>query len=224
MRTLLFDIDGTLLMTNGGGSGAFRLALEAEFGLHRGVVNISFSGRTDRSLLPQLLSINGLPTCEQTQNRLRDRYATIFPGVLAQRGGYVLPGVPDLLARLADNQKVRIGVMTGNLHETATRKLQHFGLLRFVRWIIGGDWDYDRNELALRAAKLIEQQHGKQATDDVVVIGDTPADIRCGHAIGARVIAVCTGNHSRRELAAEDPAEVLDDLSDVDAVCDILTR
>ena len=224
MRTLLFDIDGTLLMTNGGGKSALGAALAAEFQLDSPKVEISFAGRTDRSLLAQLLTENGLPDNEEMQGRLRRRYTAIFPSVLAERGGYVLPGVPELLRRLAVHESVRLGVMTGNLPETATRKLEHFDLLQYVSWIVGGDLDHDRDDLALRAAKVLARRHGEKSTDNVVVIGDTPADIKCGHVIGARVVAVCTGFHSRDELEAEHPAAVLDDFSDVDAACDILTQ
>jgi phosphoglycolate phosphatase len=135
----------------------------------------------------------------------------------------VLPGVAELLRRLAQCESVRLGVMTGNLPETATRKLEHFDLLQYIDWIVGGDMDHERDDLALRAARALARRHGDSSTDDVVVIGDTPADIQCGHVIGARVVAVCTGFHSRDELEAQNPAAVLDDFSDVDAACDILT-
>ncbi len=224
MRTLLFDIDGTLLLTNGGGSGALKLAMEQEFGLDSACTNINFSGRTDRSLLVELLQRNKLSVSEEAVARLRDRYATLLPAVLDRRGGRVLPGVMDLVPRLSAHERLRCYVMTGNLQQTATQKLAHFGMLPYFRGVFGGDHDHDRDRLAQRTAVALRERYGDEATADVVVIGDTPADIRCGHAIGAKVVAVCTGSHSRAELEAENPMAVHDDLSDVSAVCRQLTK
>ena len=129
MRTLLFDIDGTLLMTNGGGGGALKLAIQQEFGLDSACTDVNFSGRTDRSLLPELLERNGLPSDNEHQERLRDRYTMLLPEVLSQRGGSVLPGTVALLSRLSGESNLRCYVMTGNLVATATQKLEHFELL-----------------------------------------------------------------------------------------------
>jgi phosphoglycolate phosphatase len=222
MRTLLFDIDGTLLMTKGGGSGALKLAIEREFGIRTARMEISFSGRTDRSLLVEILQQNNLPTSHGFQQRLRRCYTTVFPQVLANSGGRVLPGIRELLDRLS-REDLRCYVMTGNLHETATKKLDHFGLLHFFRGIFGGDHDHDRDRLAERTADTLRRRYGGATTQDIVIIGDTPADVRCGRAIGAKVVAVCTGNFSRDQLEAEKPMSVHDDFSDVSALFDLLT-
>jgi phosphoglycolate phosphatase len=219
MRTLLFDIDGTLLMTNGGGSGAIKLAIEQEFGLSEARSDVRFSGRTDRSLLVELLQLNRLPSDRAHQERLADRYKRLFPEVLCRRGGRVLPGAVPLLQALSGQRDLRVYVMTGNLQRTATHKLQHFGLLPFFRGIFGGDHDHDRIRLARRTAGTLRRRYGAAALRDLVVIGDTPDDIRCGRAIGAKVVAVCTGHHDRAELEAEKPTSVHDDLSDLTAVC-----
>ena len=112
---LLFDIDGTLLMTNGGGGGALKLAIQQEFGLDSACTNVNFSGRTDRSLLAELLERNRLPSDNEDRERLRDRYTTLLPAVLSRRGGTVLPGTVDLLGRLSGESNLRCYVMTGNL-------------------------------------------------------------------------------------------------------------
>jgi phosphoglycolate phosphatase len=224
MRTLLFDIDGTLLLTNGGGSGALKLAIEREFEVESARTDVTFSGRTDRSLLAELLQLNDLPANDEHQERLRDRYTALFPQVLACRGGRILPGAVDLLTRLSSESDLRCYVMTGNLHETAKRKLDHFGLLHFFHGVFGGDHDHERCRLAQRTADAIRDCDGEAATRDMVVIGDTPADIRCGHTIGAKVIAVCTGNHHRDELEAENPMSVHDDMSDVSTIFDLLVE
>ncbi|TWT83267.1 Phosphoglycolate phosphatase [Planctomycetes bacterium CA13] len=222
MRTLLFDIDGTLLRTNNGGRGAMQTALEQEFDLCPARVDIPFCGRTDREILTQLLVINQLAANSENRRRLQNRYLAVLPDVLHQRGGEILPGVVELLGQLADDSRVCVSVMTGNLQEGAARKLDHFGLRHYFRWIVGGDEDSHRDDLARRAKEVIRKHSGDEATERVTVIGDTPADIRCGHAIGAQSIGVCTGRYDRASLEAEKPLLVLDDLSDIAAVYPVL--
>ena len=223
MRILLFDIDGTLLWTHGG-QGALQVALVQEFGLESACANISFAGRTDRSLLAELLQRNGLPNDTDHLQRLRHRYVSTLPGVLSEQGGKILPGAAELLSRLSALPHIRSYVMTGNLEETAARKLQHFDLLGCIDGIFGGDHDSDRDDLARRSAATLRERYGPQSLGDAIVIGDTPADVRCGHAIGARVVAVCTGRYDRSELEAENPMHVEDDLSDVDRLVQLLAH
>jgi len=223
MRILLFDIDGTLLWTHGG-QGALQIALAREFELESACANISFSGRTDRSLLVELLERNGLPSDDEHLVRLRHRYVSTLPGVLSEHGGKILPGAAELLSRLSALPHIRNYVMTGNLEETAAKKLEHFDLLKCVDGIFGGDHDSDRDDLARRSAATLRQRHGPQSLGDAIVIGDTPADIRCGHAIGANVVAVCTGRYDRPQLEAENPMHVEEDLSDVDRLVQLLAH
>lgn len=227
MRTLFFDIDGTLLITHSAGSGALRQAIAAEFGAEFGIdevcMDVSFGGSTDRYLVTELLRLNGLPTDTATQGRLRRRYASMLRGVLAQQGGIVLPGVADLVERLSAVKTLRSAVMTGNFPETGRIKLEHFQLDRYFAWVTGGDLDAHRDDLARRAAEHLERMHGAEATEDVIVIGDTPKDVRCAAAIGASCLAVCTGGHGREELSDAGAKWVVDDLSAPETF-DILTR
>ena len=223
MRVLLFDIDGTLLVTDDGGKIALEAALADEFELSEVDVAISFAGRTDRSLLRELLERNQLDVSERNQNRLAKRYSAYLPKILAQCGGEILPGVTDLLENVAAQDDLLCYVMTGNLRETATHKLNHFGLTRYFQSVFGGDHDSERDDLARRTAADLRDRHGEQELGEVIVIGDTPHDIRCGHAIGARVVAVCTGSYDRSALEAENPAAVLDDFADATAIHNLLT-
>ncbi|KAA1257609.1 Phosphoglycolate phosphatase [Rubripirellula obstinata] len=223
MRTLLFDIDGTLLLTNNSGSGALKQAIEEEFGLTDSRVDLDFSGRTDRSILVELLEKNSLPTTPENQLRLEKRYVDQLPRVLADFGGYLLPGVTPLLAKMAQRTHVRCCVMTGNLISTANVKLNHFGLASHFLNVFGGDHDAHRDDLARRAASDLVQIYGDGATDDLVVIGDTSADVLCGHAIGAKVVAVATGSEDQQSLSKHRPHAVVDDLSDTEAMVDLLT-
>ena len=223
MRILLFDIDGTLLTTSGGNR-AFARAIETEFGIKSADTNISFSGRTDRGLLPELLHRNQVPVTGANCGRLRQAYMRFFEHEIESTDGTALPGVPALLAALYGRSDIVVAVMTGNFPESATRKLEHFQLSTYVSWVIGGDLDVERDNMALRATRLIESKHGPEALDDVIVIGDTPADIQCGHAIGARVLAVATGQYSMDQLQAASPWHLRADLSETDEVVALLSE
>ncbi|KLU02789.1 Haloacid dehalogenase-like hydrolase [Rhodopirellula islandica] len=217
MRVLLFDIDGTLLTTAGGGNRALRQAIEQEFSVENPDTEISFSGRTDRSLMVELLQRNRVSPTDANCGRLRRRYGSLFGGELRRSGGTLLPGVLPLFQALHLVPNLDIAVMTGNFPETATQKLEYFEIRRWVRWIIGGDLDVHRDDMARRAATWVARRHG-DAHQQTIVIGDTPADVLCGRAIGARTLAVSTGEFSREELAPTEPTMLLDDLSDTERV------
>lgn len=217
VRVFLFDIDGTLLTTKGVGRAAFSQAIGDEFGMAHPDCDIVFSGRTDRGLLIELLQRNGLEVTEEHCRRLRDRYVSLLGGHLARQGGVLLPGVRELLTELFRRDALKLAVMTGNLPETATKKLVHFDLRQWFAWISGGSFHVERDDLARQTAEIINRRYGNSVTE-VVVIGDTPADIRCGHAIGAKTIAVTTGGFGYESLAAERPAHIFDDFSQTDKV------
>lgn len=216
MRMLLFDIDGTLLITDSGGKGALERAMSDEFQLESVDADIEFAGRTDFALFTELLHRNGIEPSQQHRERLARRYSKYLPSVLEERGGEVLPGVTSLLEDVSNHNGSRCYVMTGNLAETATHKLRHFGLLHYFDGVFGGDHDSNRDDLARRTQSELTKHHGEARR--IVVIGDTPHDVRCGHAIGAEVIAVCTGSFGRDALEAESPAAVYDDLTDSNAI------
>ncbi|EKJ98803.1 Haloacid dehalogenase domain protein hydrolase [Rhodopirellula baltica SH28] len=217
MRVLLFDIDGTLLTTAGGGNRAIRQAIEEEFAVENPDTQISFSGRTDRSLMVELLQRNRVSPTKINCGRLRRRYGALFGAELRRSGGTLLPGIVPLFQALNALPNLDIAVMTGNFPETATQKLEHFEIRRWVRWIIGGDLDVHRDDMARRAAMMVARRHG-DAHQETIVIGDTPADVLCGRAIGAKTLAVTTGEFSREQLATAEPTLLLDDLSDTERV------
>ncbi len=222
MRILLFDIDGTLLWTGGGGKTALQKALEREFDLVEACTDVSFSGRTDHALFGELLDRNGIPRTPQNRQRLTNAYLQRLPAVLDDADGRLLPGVGELIARLRNVQGVFLYAMTGNLHASATHKLDHFGLLQPMDGIFGGDHDSCRDDLARRSMSQLRETHGNAIEGQVVVIGDTPADIKCAHAIGADALAVCTGYFDRNQLAELEPMYLFDDLSDVETIVNLL--
>jgi phosphoglycolate phosphatase len=218
MKTLLFDIDGTLIVTNGAGTHALDEVLRCTFGIKRPCMDVKFGGRTDFSLLREVLQLNGIPPNEENSLTVTTAYRSQLPESLTECGGSILPGVFDLLHRLRDHDDIRCCVMTGNLKETATQKLQHFGLLGFFDNVFGGDFDSDRRHLARRTALFLRGAHDHHSKDGTIVIGDTPADIICGLDIDATVLAVCTGHFNRDALETAGAHLVHQDLSQVEVV------
>ncbi len=222
-RILLFDIDGTLVNSFGGGKTAMQHTLQQAFGLVDPDVELSFGGRTDRGLVAELFSRNGLEDSAENHSTFHDVYHELLPKTLADCGGEVCPGVEGLLTRLAATERVTLSVMTGNYEIAARQKLDHFSIGGHIDHIFGGDHDPERDDLAQRAAAKIADRFGASAVTDMIVIGGTPADVRCARAIDAAVIGVCTGSGSREALADAGADIVLDDLSELDRVHDLLT-
>ena len=219
MRTLFFDIDGTLLVTQGAGSHALRSALLAEFALEAfSMETIQFGGRTDRDLVGQILRLAEIDVTEENRGRLRRSYASQLRHSLKEVGGEVCPGVTELLPALDAIPGISLAVMTGNFPETARMKLQRFQIEGYFPWIVGGDLDQVRCDMARRAANQLRRNRGEEATSDMIVIGDTPNDVRCAQSMKARCLAVCTGSATREALEIAGADLVVEDLCDSRAI------
>lgn len=215
MRTLFFDIDGTLLVTQSAGGNALAKAMRDEFGLEDFPLDqIRFGGRTDRDLVREILEVARIEPTPLNQGRLRRRYCHSLRESLPSVTGSVLPGVMDLLNSLSRLPTVSLAVMTGNFPETARLKLELFRLMDYFPWVVGGDLDAVRCDMARRAADQLARRLGESAREDMIVIGDTPNDVRCAHTIGARCLAVCTGSASRDELQVAGADHIVADLTE----------
>ena len=212
MLVLLFDIDGTLVRTGGAGKAAMEAALCEEFGVSLGAEEVPYSGRTDRAIGRDLLRAHGLPAHEQ--GRLIDAYLERLPGRLRALGGEVCPGVRELVHRLRGRAEVRLGLLTGNVRRGAELKLGHFDLWGAFGGGGFGDDHEDRDDLARAAVRELAGRWGAFNPTDVWVIGDTPLDVQCARAVGAKVVAVATGWTPLAELEACRPDLALPDLSD----------
>ncbi len=210
MVVLLFDIDGTLVRTGGAGKAAMEAALCEEFGVALGAAEVPYSGRTDRAIGRDLLAAHGLDPSAANQGRLIAGYLARLPTRLRSIGGEVCPGVRELLARLRPRPDVRLGLLTGNVRAGAELKLGHFDLWGHFPAGGFGDDHADRDDVARSAVRAV----GAAAGDDVWVIGDTPLDVSCARAVGAKVVAVATGWHPLDELAACGADLTLADLGD----------
>ena len=215
MYVCLFDIDGTLISSGGAGKAALEAALADEFGVTRLIEKLQLSGRTDRAIVRDLFRMHVIDETPENLRRLTAAYLRRLPGCLERNAGRVLPGVADLLRKLRGRGDVLVGLLTGNVRDGARVKLGHFGLEEYFAVGGYGDHHFDRDDVAREAlAEVRRVLNGAADPGRVWVVGDTPLDVRCARAIGARAAAVCTGWHSREELADHRPDVLLADLSD----------
>lgn len=219
VRLVLFDIDGTLCHTGGAGVKAFAKVFATEFGAHNGIERMKFAGRTDVSLVREFFNLHGIPATSENFERFFDRYIYWLDHILGHSESSECPGVRTLIHGLqALPEPPLLGLLTGNIRLGAEIKLRHFAL--WDHFETGGfaDDDEDRDRIAavakLRGSRVLTRE---LQGEEIVVIGDTPLDIRCGRAIGARVLAVATGGARYHELQAHQPDWVVEDLRELQA-------
>jgi phosphoglycolate phosphatase-like HAD superfamily hydrolase len=215
MPIILFDIDGTLVRTGGAGKAAMEAALRSAFGIAEINDTVPYSGRTDRAIARDLLAVHNVHPTATNVTKLQDAYLAHLPGSLTQLGGKVCPGIGELLAALHPRTDAVLGLLTGNVRAGARHKLGHFGLWDFFSCGGFGDEHFDRDDVARMALAEVRSHVGRDVDPtDVWVIGDTPLDVRCARAIGAKAVAVATGWHPYAELAGCGPDFVFNDLAD----------
>jgi phosphoglycolate phosphatase len=236
-KLVLFDIDGTLVLTGGAGLRAMNRACSELVGHTEALSGIPVAGRTDRIILADVAARMGRTLDDELLTVLRDRYLAylreeiLAPGVmpsaesLGPRGGIkaVMPGIRELLDALQRRPDVFLGLLTGNFEEGARTKLAHFDLWRYFRCGAYGDDAEDRNALVpiaverARRCGLPEIPPG-----EILVIGDTPHDIACARAADAVAVGVATGGFTVDELRASGADIVFKDLSDREAFLELL--
>jgi phosphoglycolate phosphatase len=212
---LLWDIDGTLITSGGAGMRALGAALRQGFAIDGSIDDIDFAGRTDRWIMRQIFTKFSLPATEGNFTRLADAYVAELPAALRDRGVHALPGVATLLETARTRGGAALGLLTGNLRRGAQVKLASRNLWDYFPFGAFADDGEDRNQLGPHALRRARAHHGVDfAPGDTWVIGDTPHDVACAQAFGARAVAVATGRHTPAELRAAAPDVVLDDLGD----------
>ena len=229
-RLVLFDIDGTLLLTAGAGRRAITEALSAEVDDPAAFAGIRFDGKTDPQIVAEMLAAAGQEEARESKRvrHLCERYVGLLARELERPATRttLMPGVEPLLDRLEHMPGILLGLLTGNLAEGAALKLRSAGIdpRRFRVGAYGSDAGH-RPELPEIAARRAERYFGRVPSGpEVVIIGDTPADIHCGSGISARAVAVATGGYSVAELAACAPHAVFEDLSDTELVLEAILR
>ena len=198
---------------------ALRRALQIVFRIEGSLDDIEFAGRTDRWIMRQVFAKFDIAATEQNFGRYFEAYLATLPQELSNPAARVLPGIRALLEIAAAHGQISQGLLTGNMRRGAQAKLQFHGLWDYFSFGAFADDGELRNELGAHALRRASAHVGQAFHPDRVwVIGDTPHDISCGKAIGARTVAVATGSHSLEALHAHGPTAVLADLSDTSEV------
>ena len=227
-RLVLFDIDGTLVLTGGAGLRAMNRACADLVGHDSALTGVQLAGRTDWIILEDTLRRHGRTLDAATLELLRQRYVGHLGEEIARPGHgvkAVMPGIRPLLDALASRTDAALGLLTGNFLEGARIKLEYFDLWKyFPCGAFGGD-AADRNALVPVAIRRARECGAAEVTaEDVLVIGDTPHDIACARAVGALAVGVATGGYSVAQLQASGADIVFTDLSDTDSVLALLDR
>ena len=213
---ILWDIDGTLISSSGAGFRAMERAFELQFGLKCDLSLIAWAGRTDTWITSEVLRHYDQPVTPENIQAYLNAYLNQLPIELANgpQGG-VLPGVLEILETLHHHESVAQGLLTGNQKRGAESKLTHYQVWDYFQFGAFADDSSVRNDLGPYAQRRAKELHGVDfAPEQTFIIGDTPHDIECGKIIGAKTIAVATGNHRAEELAPYKPTVLFKDLND----------
>jgi phosphoglycolate phosphatase len=219
-KLILFDIDGTLVLTGGAGVRALSRAFTDVFGVIDALNGFAVAGRTDAWILGEIAARHGLAWNAATSNRFHDTYIGHLKEEIRRPGPRkgVMPGIRALLDALAARDDVILGLLTGNVEAGARVKLEYFDLWRYFRCGAFGDGALERNPLLRAALDRVEACGGPRIPpQDVVVVGDTPHDVAVAAAGGSRAVAVATGSYDAAALAATGADIVMDDLNDLPA-------
>jgi len=223
---ILFDIDGTLLLSGGAGKRALNRAFHELFGVVDGFDGVPVAGRTDRLIFDDALSRARLTVKCELRDRFYRRYYELLEQEIVSPGPRkgLMPGVRALLDDLETRADLTCALLTGNFARAARIKLEHFDIWRYFVCGAYGDDAPHRDALVPVAVDRARQQGiSVQLATHVVVVGDTPLDIQCAKAAGARSVAVATGSFDEASLKAHSPDSVLPDLTDPRLFLDLLS-
>lgn len=219
-RTLiLWDIDGTIIVSHGAGVRAMERAFQQQFQQPCDLSKIDWAGRTDSWITSEVLRHNQLPVTPENIQTYLESYLSLLPVELANgQQGQVLPGILELLETLHHHPAIVQGLLTGNMRRGAQFKLTHYQVWHYFEFGAFADDSPSRNDLGPHAQRRARELHGIEfAPENTYIIGDTPHDIACGKVIGAHTIAVATGNFSLAELETHEPTAAFANFSDTSA-------
>ncbi|MDP9204881.1 MAG: HAD hydrolase-like protein [Gemmatimonadota bacterium] len=227
MRLVLFDIDGTLLNSEGLGRASMQRALAEVFG-SPGDPSYRYDGKTDKQIVRDVMRLEG-HSDEHIDSSMEKLIALYLDGLRVGAGSgkfKVRPhaGVPELLDALEAREDVVLGLLTGNVEPGAKMKLTAAGIDpgRFRVNAFGSDHEH-RPQLPAIAQRRASEVLGLDIVGErLVVIGDTPADIECGRSLGARAIGVASGHYTVKQLAAHDPYAVFPSLANTEQVVETI--
>jgi phosphoglycolate phosphatase len=227
MRLVLFDVDGTLLLTHGAGMRALAKAALTHDILEGAFQAVRPDGKTDPQIVRELLRYCGRDQecTPDLLSRFFEDYLSCLRNEMANcRDLRVLPGVRELLVRLSSDPSFRLGLATGNIEEGAWLKLRYAALDSYFRFGGFGSDEEDRTLLIRKAIERGAAGTGSAPPHSAFVIGDTPRDIDHGRAAGATTIAVATGSYSLEELQSHAPDLAVPKLEPIEPVLEFLSK
>ena len=225
-KLLLFDLDWTLIYTGGAGIRALDFSFEKHFRVPQAMEKVSPDGKTDPAICREMIRVHLSREPQETEienlcQGYLDRLAYEIPGSPGYR---VMPGIPELLEALVHRNDALMGLGTGNLQEGARIKLARADLMKYFSFGGYGS-DAEERPTLLRTAVTRGEALAKKTfrPKEVVVIGDNSRDVLAGQAIGAVTVAVASGPMKFEELAKTFPDHLFHDLSNTQAVLNVLT-
>ena len=218
VKLVLFDIDGTLIRSGGAGVQAFERTFTEVFGMKEATRRMKFAGRTDVSLVREAFRLYHVDPVDANFQKFFEHYPAFLQEMLQACKGGVCEGILPLIDELQHApEKPSLGLLTGNVRRGAELKLRHYNLWHHFTTGAFADDHEDRNCIAGIARDRGEERLGCKLTgEEIVVIGDTPLDILCGQSIGAKVLAVGTGEYGRAELARSQPTWAVDHVGQIE--------
>ena len=226
MRLVLFDIDGTILTDRGASRDAFRDALEAVYGYDGDLSRYDFSGRTDPQIARMVLRDHGL-TDDAIDGHMPELWEIYLDGLARNATTErvrVLPGIRKVVTTLHDHEDVVLALLTGNLERGARLKLGGAGMNEYFAFGAFGSDSADRNELPpIAIARASEHCAHRFSGAEVVIIGDSIYDVRCGVPYEATTIAVASGKTPAETLRAENPRYLFESAAD-EGILDVILR
>ncbi len=223
MKILLFDIDGTLLKTDGAGTRAANRAFEKIYGIKGAMSKIDAAGKTDPIILKEIFQNEfQRDYAHEEAQELYKHYVPFLEEETSTSVTEVMPGIPELLENLSRREDMLLGVATGNIEQGAWIKLKSGGLDKHFHFGGYGSDSHIREHLILKAFERARSHIGYSIEiKKTFVIGDTPFDINHGRAAGAVTVAVATGGYSREQLQEHDPDHLFDHLGELETVLQV---
>jgi phosphoglycolate phosphatase-like HAD superfamily hydrolase len=221
---LLWDIDGTLVSTDRAGERALLIMIREMYGRDLGKeLPVKLQGRTDTSIARDILKFLGIEATPEEEKRFKAGYLERLPTTLPTGKSILHPGIKEALDAVHEHAEIHQGLLTGNHEAGAKLKLSHLGIWQYFEFGAYADDSHIRDELGPFALARAKQKLGIDFPPErVFIIGDTPHDVACGKAIGAKTIAVATGSFSVAELAACNPTHTFADFSDTTALLKVV--
>ncbi|MAS93633.1 MAG: haloacid dehalogenase [Verrucomicrobiales bacterium] len=230
-RLLLFDIDGTLIDSQGAGLASLERGIFSAFPdrVGRQFPELDLGGATDGSVVRFLFETFEIEDIEENRSIFYRSYEDALVTCLAdfgrQKKGCALPGTLSLLEELRSHEQFCMGLLTGNTQEGAKIKLRHFGMDAYFPYGAFGCDHWERNRLGpIAIDRASQHEQFLFSPRETLILGDTVKDIACARACGAHVLAVATGTASREALMAAEPDGLLDDFSDLSEVLEAIER